>query len=87
MRHRRIHELGDLDNIREFPRNVEDSAPNGLTGIPLPIHCPATQTSGRSEYDELDCIQIDNFLDTLADVALAIAAREQAETKNQDRSG
>ena len=78
--------LSDVNNIREFPRNVENSAPNGLTGIPTRIHCPATQASGRSEYDELDRIQVGSFLDTLADVALAIAAREQAETKNKERS-
>ena len=51
---------------------------NGLTCIQEPIHWPATQDSGGSELDELDRIAIENFLDTLADVAIRAATRESA---------
>ena len=50
-------------------------APDALTGI----HCAATPDA--SEYGEheteLDRIAIDNLLDTLAEVALAIARRRE----------
>ena len=52
-----------------------------LTTIPFRIHCPATTESGGS--DELERIQIDHFLQTLADIALAVAARRSA----RDRTG
>ena len=73
------------DDIIEFPLNVDTTPSNGLRGIPKVIHCPATRISGWSDTDELDRIAIDNFLDTLADVALAIAARECSEKKDQER--
>ncbi|HZA24695.1 MAG TPA: hypothetical protein VFA32_19210 [Dehalococcoidia bacterium] len=50
---------------------------NGLTPIPHRIHCPAT-TERVGGYDELDEIAIEHFLDTLAEVALAIASRRRA---------
>ena len=49
---------------------------DGLTGIQDSIHCPATQTSGGSNTDELDDIAIEHFFDTIAEIAIAIAARE-----------
>ena len=52
--------------------------PKGLTGIPRRIHCSATQDNVEHE-SELDRIAIDNFLDTLAEVALAIARRKAAQ--------
>ena len=46
----------------------------GLTRIPLRIHCAATQdgVEGPSEADE---IMVDSFIETLAEVAMAVAQR------------
>ncbi len=64
-------------DIYEIPVNVDDTPSNGLTGIPRSIHCPATPIQCKVENnDELDTIAIERFLDTLAAVALSIAARE-----------
>ncbi|HZA23417.1 MAG TPA: hypothetical protein VFA32_12595 [Dehalococcoidia bacterium] len=53
-----------------------------MTPIPPRIHCPATteRVGGR---DELDDIAVEHFLNTLAQVALAIASRKAA----QDQGG
>jgi hypothetical protein len=53
----------------------ESGGENGLTRIPPRIHCPATteRVGGR---DELDEIAVEHFLDTLAQVALAVASRK-----------
>jgi hypothetical protein len=48
---------------------------NGLTPIPPGIHCPAT-TERVGGNDELDEIAVEHFLDTLAEVALAVASRK-----------
>ena len=77
--------MEELHEIDENAVNAVDSVENGLTGIPRPIHWPATHISGGSDTDELDQIAVDNFLDTLADVALAIAAREHTEKNDQER--
>ena len=54
-------------------------APDALTGIHGRIHCAATPDA--TEHDEheteLDRIAIDNLLDTLAEIALAISQRRQ----------
>ena len=64
----------------EYPINGDDTPSTGLTGIPSSIHCPATQIKSEvGNNDELDRIDIDNLLDTLAAVALSIAAREAGE--------
>ena len=47
-----------------------------LTSIPEGIHCAATPED-LNEQDELDEIAINHFLDTLAEVALAVARRRQ----------
>jgi hypothetical protein len=60
----------------------ESGEENGLTPIPSRIHCPAT-TERVGGWDELDKIAVDTFLDTLADVALAVASRKAA----QDQGG
>ena len=57
---------------------------DGLTGIPRGIHCTATQDSGGSEVDELDRIDIENFLDALAGVALSVAARRASKGQSED---
>jgi hypothetical protein len=60
-----------------MPRRPRKSGPKkGLTGIPQRIHCPATTDSGGG--DELEQIQVDHFLQTLADIALAVASRKAA---------
>jgi hypothetical protein len=64
------------------PTSKESGGGNGLTPIPPRIHCPAT-TERVGGQDELDEIVVNNFLDTLAEVALAIASRKAA----QDRHG
>ena len=68
------------DPKNDIEQNLPESAAmelrNGLTGIPQGIHCAATQTSGGSSTDELDDIAIEHFLNTLSEVAIAIAARE-----------
>ena len=63
--------MGDVCPLK--PRNAP---PNGLTCIPQRIHCVAT-TDTLEEADELDRIDIDNFLSTLAEVATAVVRREQ----------
>ncbi len=47
-----------------------------LTCIHQRIHCAAT-TDPLEEPDELDQIAIQSFLDTLAEVALAVAQRKR----------
>jgi len=53
--------------------------PDALTGIHGRIHCAATPDASEHDEDEteLDRIAIDNLLDTLAEVALAIARRRE----------
>jgi len=57
----------------------QGGVPYALTGIHGRIHCAATP--GDTEHDEheteLDRIAIDNLLDTLAEIALAIARRRE----------
>ena len=48
----------------------------GLTPIHRRIHCAATPDTNEGA-NELDIINVDNFLDTLAEVALAIARRRK----------
>ena len=63
---------------------------NGLTPIPQRIHCPAT-TERVGYEDELEQIAVEHFLDTLAEVALAVASRklrpELAAGQDQDQPG
>ena len=62
----------------------ETAEKDGLTGIPERIHCTATEDSGGSEIDELDRIDIENFLDALAGVALSVAARRASKGQSED---
>ena len=50
---------------------------NGLTSIHGRIHCAAT-TDPESTENQQERIDVDNFLITLAQIAIAVAAREQA---------
>ena len=50
----------------------------GLTSIHRRIHCTATPDTGDLEgHEELDHIDIDNLINTLAEVAISVARREQ----------
>ncbi len=65
---------------QEQPNGVsapgESSGVNGLTPIHRRIHC-ATTPHTIEDQNELDQIAVDHFLDTLAEVALAIARRRE----------
>ena len=59
--------------------NKKDKGSEALTCIHKRIHCAATEepepdTESREELKELD---ITNFLDTLVEIALAVARRRQ----------
>ena len=57
---------------------VESGGVNGLTPIHGRIHCAATPDTLKDQLEnELDQIAIDHFLDTLAEIVLAIARRRQ----------
>ena len=59
--------------------------PEGLTSIHGRIHSVATPDPTDEEYSETDMIVVKNFLNTLAEVALAVAARQGAmNTDDQD---
>ncbi len=57
-------------------RQTKSNGQKALTSIPEGIHCAATPKDLK-EKDELDEIAINHFLDTLAEVALAVARRRQ----------
>ena len=65
------------------PVHRQKSPSEGLTSIGRPIHCAATEdatedaTGDATEdgYSETDRIIIQNFLNTLAEIALAVASR------------
>ena len=77
--------MGELRDMNENARNAEDSAQNGLTCIPQAIHCPARSNESEAEYDELDSIAVEVFLDTIARIALSISARDLSEEDNPER--
>ncbi len=58
-------------------RQLKSNGQKALTSIPEGIHCAATPEDPE-ENDELDEIAINHFLDTLAEVALAVANRRIA---------
>jgi hypothetical protein len=58
------------------PKKKQSHAPTeGLTRIRRRIHCSATTDTGE-ELDELEQLQVDHFLNTLAEIALAVASRQ-----------
>ena len=59
---------------------------NGLTSIPSGIHCLAT-TERLGGQDEIDEIAVEHSLDTLAQVALAIASRKAAQNRGGGEVG
>ena len=71
-----------MDQTQQYNNKTPEK--NGLTGIPQRIHCTATEDSGGSEVDELDRIDIENFLDALAQVALSVATRRAIKGQRED---
>ena len=62
----------------ETPVPPQKRPPEELTCIHAGIHYTATPDTGDlNSYDELDRIDIDNLISTLAEVAISIARREQ----------
>ncbi len=51
----------------------------GLTPIHPRIHCAATPDTPEDGYSETDMILVKNFLNTLAEVAIAAATRKRRE--------
>ncbi len=61
---------------KDSSKDQDPAQPTALTSIRRGIHCAATPEHPE-EDDELDEIAINHFLDTLAEVALAVARRRQ----------
>ena len=55
-----------------------------LTSIREGIHCATTNDAPEDENSETDMIIIRNFLNTLAEVALAVAARQGSGVDDRD---
>ena len=74
--------------IRALPEHdgtglgAESGPPAALSSGAPRIHCADTSEVQDNE-NELDRIAIDNFLDTLADVALSVA-RRRTESESRD---
>ncbi len=66
--------MGDIRPIRS-----ETTPPKELTPIHPRIHCVATLDTDAQEYTEAEMVMIDNFLNTLAEVAIAAATRKRSE--------
>ena len=64
------------DTDQQIPNERPEEA---LTCIRECIHCVATQDTDGN--DETDTIEIDNFLDTLAEIAMNIARRKEENTE------
>ena len=56
------------------PEESQSGCPNALTCIRPCIHCATTPDGG--ELSEVDIISIEHFLNTLAEVAMAVASRK-----------
>jgi hypothetical protein len=54
---------------------ISDASPAALTPIHRRIHCAATPEDVEAAH-EMDELVVDSFLETLSEVALAIARRE-----------
>ena len=71
--------VGDMRPLRS------DTPPyKGLIPIPRRIHCAATTDATEDGYSEADMIIVKNFLNTLAEVALAVAVRNAQRHDEQD---
>ena len=76
--------MSHLEHISREPSDEVFSSVKGLTPIPQRIHWAATQDAIEGEYSEADNIVVDNFLNTLAEVALAVASRNAQRHDEQD---
>ena len=65
------------------PVPPRERVPEGLTSIHPRIHCVATPDANE-EYSETDLIIVNNFLNALAEIALAVAARNAERRDDQD---
>ena len=65
--------MADQQDVLSLPE--ESGGKNRLTPMLQPIHCAATNEALNPD-DELDQFEIDNLLNTLAEVAIAIARRK-----------
>ena len=61
----------------------KDVPEEGLTCIHPRIHCAATQ-DGTEEHTETDTIMVNAFIETLAEVAMAVANRRLAKDRGVD---
>ena len=66
--------MGDVRPIRS-----ETGSSRGLTRIHRRIHCAATRDTDAPDYTEAERVMVDNFLNTLAEVAIAAATRKRSE--------
>ena len=66
--------MGDVRPIRS-----ETASSTGLTCIHDRIQCSATPDTDAPEYTEAERVIVDNFLNTLAEVAVATATRKRSE--------
>ena len=64
------------EQLNVFSSPEESGGVNGLTPIHRRIHCGATPDTTEPD-NELDRIAINNFLGTVAEVAIAIARRRE----------
>ena len=60
----------------DLPHPIGPGCEDGLTCIHRPIHCAAAGGRVNSE-DELQQIEICQFIDALAEIALAVAQRRE----------
>ena len=59
-----------------FRPSPESGGQKALTRIPVRIHCGTTRNGDTPEHGgDLDSLMIEHFLDTLADIATAVAQR------------
>ncbi len=56
-----------------FPRG------NALTSLHRGIHCAATEAVETPPLNEVEALQVETFLDILAEIAQAIAQRESTQ--------
>ncbi len=66
------------------PINDPNGVSQGLTPIHPRIHCAATPDTPDDPRSEADLIIVDNFLKTLAEIAIAVAARNAKRSNEQD---